>query len=111
RTQAKWQQTHIEQLARRQRIEVTHQHVKSLLMLLYDLQQCAELPDPPPLCPVGVDCAKVHAKNPNLISCRHDLQKKPSFWQRMPFIMTDFVSAYESKRMALTCGPDVHSRC
>src|SRR4029453_7946479 len=91
----------IEQIAGGQRIEVSCEHVKSVLLTRDACQQRTQLDDAMPFGPRRVQRAQVQAEDSQLARARIDLEKGMTRQPRMmPFKVTDRAAAHEGKRFS-----------
>jgi hypothetical protein len=92
--------SHIEQLAWRERVEVSGQHVKPAFMMSDAAQQRAQLEAAAPFGPCGVHSAQMQAEEPHFRARRHDFDEgMPRDARPVPRHVVDRPSRQERERL------------
>ena len=110
RLEAMRQLSNVEQFPWRERVEITSQHVESMLVSFDAFQERTQFLYAASFGPRRVNGAQVHAKDTDPIAFGHDFQKRVARHARvMPFSVKDRQTADKSQRFARTGTADLHA--
>lgn len=110
RLEAMGQLSNVEQFAGRERVEVTREHVESMLMSFDALEERTQFLYAAPFGPGRVNGAQVHAKDADSIPLGHHFQKCMTRQARaMPLSMNDRQTAHEGQGFTRTRTADLHA--
>src|SRR3954464_982992 len=96
----------LENLSRRERVEVADQNVKPVLMSLDSFEQRANLARAPAFIPLGKARAEMQSKHARLAAGRNDLEKRmPGARGIVPLVIINFRTTQKTDRVILSRGP------